>query len=49
MEQKTQAIINPKRKSHSGKWLNCSGDAGLYTKGYLDGKNLGSDQKAITA
>lgn len=49
VEQKTQAIINPKGKSHSVKGLNRSGDMGLYTKGYLDGKNLGSDQKAITA
>ena len=49
VEQKTQDIIDPKRKSHSGKRLNRSGDMGLYTKGYLDGKNLGADQKAITA
>ena len=49
VEQKTQDIIDPKRKSHSVKGLNRTGDMGLYTKGYLDGKNLGSDQKAITA
>ena len=49
VEQKTQDIIDPKRKSHSVKGLNRSGDMGLYTKGYLDGKNLGADQKAITA
>lgn len=49
VEQKTQDIIDPKGKSHSGKRLNRSGDMGLYTKGYLDGKNLGADQKAITA
>ena len=49
VEQKTQDIIDPKRKSHSLKGLNRSGDMGLYTKGYLDGKNLGADQKAITA
>ena len=49
VEQKTQDIIDPKRKAHSGKKLNRSGNMGLYTKGYLDGKNLGADQKAITA
>lgn len=49
VEQKTQDIIDPKRKSHSVKGLNRSGDMGLYTKGYLDGKNLGADQKALTA
>ena len=49
VEQKTQDIIDHKRKSHSVKGLNRSGDMGLYTKGYLDGKNLGADQKAITA
>jgi hypothetical protein len=49
VEQKTQAIINPKRKAKAGKNLSRSGDMGLYTKGYLDGKNLGADQKAITA
>lgn len=49
VEQKTKDIIDPKRKAHSGKKLNRSGDMGLYTKGYLDGKNLGADQKAITA
>lgn len=49
VEQKTQDIINPKRKASSGNNLNRSGDMGLYTKGYLDGKNLGADQKAITA
>lgn len=49
VEQKTQDIINPKRKARSGNNLNRSGDMGLYTKGYLDGKNLGADQKAITA
>lgn len=49
VEQKTQDIIDPKRKSHSVKGLNRSVDMGLYTKGYLDGKNLGADQKALTA
>lgn len=49
VEQKTQDIINPKRKARSGNNLNRSWDIGLYTKGYLDGKNLGADQKAITA
>lgn len=49
VEQKTKDIIDPKRKAHSGKKLNRSGDLGLYTKGYLDGKNLGADQKAISA
>ena len=49
VEQKTKDITNPRGKPHSGKRLNRSGDMGLYTKGYLDGKNLGADQKAITA
>lgn len=49
VEQKTQDIIDPKRKAKAGKNLSRSGDMGLYTKGYLDGKNLGADQKAITA
>ena len=49
VEQKTKDLTNPKGKSCSGKKLNRSGDLGLYTKGYQDGKNLGTDQKAITA
>ena len=49
VEQKAEEIKNPKAKARSGKRLNRSGDMGLYTKGYLDGKNLGADQKAITA
>lgn len=49
VEQKTQEITNHKKKVNPGKKLNRSGDMGLYTKGYLDGKNLGADQKAITA
>lgn len=49
VEQKTKDIIDPKRKAHFGKKLNRSGDMGLYTKGYLDGKNLGADQRAISA
>lgn len=49
VEQKTKDITNPKGKAHSGKRLNRSGDSGLYTKGYLDGKSLGDNQKAITA
>ena len=49
VEQKTKDITNPRGKPHSGKKLNRSGDMGLYTKGYQDGKNLGTDQKAITA
>lgn len=49
VEQKTKDLTNPRGKPHSGKKLNRSGDMGLYTKGYQDGKNLGTDQKAITA
>ena len=49
VEQKAQEIRNPKAKARSGKKLNRSGDMGLYTKGYLDGKSLGDNQKAITA
>lgn len=49
VEQKTQDIIDPKKKAKAGKRLNRSGDMGLYTKGYLDGKSLGSDQKALQA
>lgn len=49
VEQKAQAIKDPKAKARSGKKLNRSGDPGLYTKGYLDGKSLGDNQKAITA
>lgn len=49
VEQKTKDIIDPKGKAHFGKKLNRSGDMGLYTKGYLDGKNLGADQRAISA
>ena len=49
VEQKTKDITNPRGKPHSGKKLNRSGDTGLYSKGYHDGKNLGADQKAITA
>lgn len=49
VEQKTKDMTNPKGKAHSGKRLNRSGDMGLYTKGYMDGKNLGADQKALTA
>lgn len=49
VEQKAQEIRNPKAKARSGKKLSQSGDIGLYTKGYLDGKSLGDNQKAITA
>ena len=49
VEQKAQEIRNPKAKARSGKKLNRSGDMGLYTKGYLDGKSLWDNQKAITA
>lgn len=49
VEQLTQDIIDPKGKRTSGKKLKQSGDPGLYAKGYLDGKSLGDDQKAITA
>lgn len=49
VEQKAQSIKDPKAKARSGKKLNRSGDMGLYTKGYLDGKSLGDNQKAITA
>lgn len=49
VEQKAQEIRNPKAKARYGKKLNQSGDMGLYTKGYLDGKSLGDNQKAITA
>ena len=49
VEQLTKDIINPKGKITSGKKLKQSGDPGLYAKGYLDGKNLGSDQKALQA
>lgn len=48
VEQKTKDITNPRGKARSGKRLNRSGDMGLYTKGYMDGKNLGADQKALT-
>ena len=36
-------------KGTSGKKLKQSGDPSLYAKGYLDGKSLGDNQKAITA
>lgn len=49
VEQLTQDIIDPKGKRTSGKKLKQSGDPGLYSKGYHDGKNLGADQKALTA
>lgn len=49
VEQKTKDITNPRGKARSGKRLNRSGDMGLYTKGYMDGKNLGANQKALTA
>ena len=49
VEQKAQEIRNPKAKARSGKKLNRSGDMGLYTKGYMDGKSLGDNQKSITA
>ena len=49
VEQLTQDIIDPKGKRTSGKKLKQSGDPGLYAKGYLDGKSLGDNQKAITA
>jgi len=49
VEQLTKDITDPKKRANTGKKLNRSGDMGLYTKGYLDGKNLGADQKAITA
>lgn len=48
VEQLTQSIIDPKGKKTAGKKLKMSGDAGLYTRGYHDGKNLGANQKAIT-
>lgn len=48
VEQLTKDIINPKGKRTSGRKLKQSGDSGLYAKGYLDGKSLGDDQKAIT-
>lgn len=49
VEQLTKDIINPKGKITSGKKLKQSGDPGLYAKGYLDGKSLGDDQKALQA
>lgn len=50
VEQKTKDIINPNKKAHLGKGkLKASGNHELFTKGYLDGKNLGANQKAITA
>nr|DAO31588.1 MAG TPA: Protein of unknown function (DUF2786) [Caudoviricetes sp.] len=49
VEQLTKNIINPKGKITSGKKLKQSGDPGLYAKGYLDGKSLGDDQKALQA
>ena len=49
VEQKTKDIIDPKKKAKAVKGLSRSGDAGLYTKGYMDGKNLGADQKALQA
>ena len=48
VEQLTQDIIDPKGKKTSGKKLKRSGDSGLYAKGYMDGKSLGDNQKAIT-
>lgn len=49
VEQKTEEIKNPKAKAYSPKAKARSGDAGLYAKGYHDGKNLGADQKALPA
>lgn len=49
VEQKTKDIIDPKKKAKAVKGLFRSGDAGLYTKGYVDGKNLGANQKALQA
>lgn len=49
VEQKTQEAIDPRGKKYSPKAKARSGDAGLYSKGYHDGKNLGADQKALTA
>lgn len=39
--------ISSEKKAKPGKGLSRAGDAGLYAKGYLDGKNLGEPQKAI--
>lgn len=49
VEQKTQEVINPNGKKYSPKAKSRSGDAGLYAKGYRDGKSLGDDQKALIA
>lgn len=49
VEQKTQEVMNPKAKAYTPKTKARSGDADIYSRGYTDGKNLGSDQKAITA
>lgn len=49
VEQLTKDIINPKKKAKAGRKLSRSGDVNLYTKGYMDGKSLGSDQKALPA
>lgn len=50
VEQKTKDIVDPNKKAHLGKGkLKASGNHELFTKGYMDGKNLGVNQKAITA
>lgn len=49
VEQLTKDIADTKKKASSGKRLNCSGNPELYAKGYRDGKNLGANQKALTA
>lgn len=49
VEQKTKEVMNPKAKAYTPKAKARSGDADIYSRGYTDGKNLGSDQKAITA
>lgn len=49
VEQKTKDMVDPKKKVSLGKKLSRSGNKELYSKGYWDGKNLGDNQKAITA
>lgn len=49
VEQKTQEVVDPKRKSGVGRKLSNSGDAKLYTMGYRDGKSLGANEKALPA
>lgn len=49
VEQKTEEVINHKAKAYSPKAKARSWDDSLYSKGYHDGKNLGADQKALTA